>query len=301
MESVWRPKTHSLQNSSKQSDQGFSTIGPMNTSQNTTTARPIDHDWEEAGEAWGHRATDWACLYEHYASEVIAAMFDRIGITDGTSHLDIACGAGLAVRQARGMGASVAGLDASAPLLAIARDRNPESDIRHGSMFELPWADRTFDSAVSVNGIWGGCEAALAEAHRVLKPGAPMAISFWGKGRPLDLRDAFIQFAVHSPESHIDGMRRTNDIAQPGVAEAMLEGAGFVVTERGRRLSTIEWPDPDTAWRAMSSAGPAVPALLHAGEATLKSAVLEAIDHCRDERGIYRFCNVHDFVVAQRH
>ncbi len=301
MKCSWRRMGANLQMFSKHSELGFCTIFVMDTTTKTSTTAPENHDWAEAGEAWGHRATDWACLYEHYASEVIAAMFQRIGIGEGSTHLDIACGAGLAIRQARGMGATVAGIDASAPLLDIARDRNPDSDVRHGSMFDLPWEDRTFDSAVSVNGIWGGCEGALSEAHRVLKPGAHMAISFWGKGRPLDLRDAFIQFAIHSPDSHLEGMKRTNDIATPGVAEQMLTNAGFVVVERGRRISTIEWPDPETTWRAMSSAGPVVPALEHAGEVVLKAAVLDAIDHCRDERGVYRFQNVHDFVVAQRH
>ena len=58
-------------------------------------------------------------------------------------------------------------------------------------------------------------------------------------------------------------MKRLNDIGAPGIAETMLEASGFEVVSRGQRVSTIEWPDADLAWRALSSIGPAVPALRH--------------------------------------
>ena len=93
----------------------------------TTTPPTIDspteaeHDWREAGVAWGHAANDWACLYEHYADEVIAAMFQRLGVGPGISLVDIACGAGRAVRHAEAIGATAAGIDAAADLIDIAR------------------------------------------------------------------------------------------------------------------------------------------------------------------------------------
>jgi hypothetical protein len=95
-------------------------------------------------------------------------------------------------------------------------------------------------------------------------------------------------------------MKRLNDIAFPGVAEEMLEGAGFDVLERGQRVSTVEWPDPEIAWRALSSVGPAVPALRHGNPADLRHAVLAAAEPCRDERGVYRFRNDHQFVIARK-
>lgn len=261
---------------------------------------PNHHDWREAGDAWGHAAADWACLFEHYAMDVLVAVFDRLGVSPGQRLLDIACGTGLGVRMAGAAGADVSAIDAAATMIDIAKDRSPNADIRLGSMFELPWEDETFDAAMSINGIWGGCEAALDEAFRVLRPGAPIAISFWGRGTPLHLRDAFSVFATMSPETAIEGMVRTNNIAKDGVSESMLEASGFGVLEHGTRVSTVEWPDADTTWRALRSTGPAVPALRHSDEDELKAAVLDAVDHCRDRRGIYRFENDHHFVIGRK-
>jgi SAM-dependent methyltransferase len=261
---------------------------------------PAGHDWEEAGAAWGHRANDWACLFEHYATETILAIFDAIGASAGTSLLDIACGSGLAVRFADARGIHAAGIDAAEPLVDIARARTPDADLRVGTMFELPWGDETFDAVTAINGIWGGCEAALDEAHRVLKPGGRIGVSFWGDQKPLDLRTCFAAFARNSPTDHLAGMKRTNNIARPGVAEGMLEAAGFEIIGRDHRLTVLEWPDADTAWRAISSVGPAVPALEHVGAGVLRPLVLESLASCRDDHGIYRFRNRQEFVIAEK-
>ncbi len=266
----------------------------------TTTQTKSGHDWREAGDAWGHSATDWACLYEHYALDVMIAVFQRLGIADGVRVLDMACGSGLALRHAGAMGATTAGIDAAASLIEIAHDRNPESDIRLGSMFELPWNDESFDVVMSINGIWGGCEAALEEANRVLRPGGLIGISFWGTGTPNDMRAAFKAFARLSPQEHFTSMKKLNNIAAPGAAEQMLGDSGFEPIERGERVSVIEWADRDIAWRALSSVGPAVPALRANDSTVVKEAVLEAIDHCRDVRGAYRFRSDHHFVIARK-
>ena len=264
-----------------------------------TTSTPVQ-DWRAAGEAWGSHANDWSCLFEHYAVDVLLAMFSRLDVGPGKRLLDIACGSGLAVRIAAGTGATVAGIDASEELIAVARERVPDGDLRVGSMWELPWADASFDAAVSVNGIWGGGDVAVAEAFRVLRPGGMLALSFWGEGPPLDVKTFFRIFAIHAPEAHRNGMRRLNDIATPGVAEEMLQSNGFEVLERGTRVSVIEFPDDEIAWRAISSLGPGQPALRTNDVSMLKREVLDALAPLRDGRGVYRARSDQQFVIARK-
>lgn len=275
------------------------TLSPTSTSR-SEPARPDGHDWRAAGEAWGHATDDWSTLFEHYAVEAVATIGHAVEAGPGTRVLDVACGSGWAMRFLRGLGADVAGIDAAARLLEVATERNPDSEIVHGTMFDLPWGAATFDAVVSINGIWGGGEDALREAHRVLRPGGRIGMSFWGEGEPLDLRPFFFAVAAHLDRDHVEGMMSINSIATPGVAEDMLTSAGFDVVERERRTSVLEWPDDDVAWRALRSVGPIVPALRNSDPEAVRRDALAAIDHCRTPRGTYRFENVQDVVIGIR-
>jgi SAM-dependent methyltransferase len=304
LETSWRRSPGFLQDSGRPipDDDVMNTTDVISKPTNPKHRReggPNGHHWRSAGDAWGRRARDWACLFEHYAADVIHAVFGHLGVGPGTSLLDVACGSGLAIRWADAAGGETAGIDASAALVDIARSRTPTADVRTGDMFDLPWGDESFDVVTSINGIWGGCEAALVEAHRVLRPGGSIAISFWGRGH-LDLRPCFEAFAANSPGGHVDGMRRTNGIARPGVAESMLSAAGFEVAARDSRTSTLEWPDQETAWRALSSTGPAVPALEAVGADVLRPQVIAAIEALRSPSGIYHFRNDQQFVIARK-
>src|SRR5262245_12506431 len=107
------------------------------------------HDWRAAGEARGSHADARDCLYRTFSLDVLIALFGRLGVGPQTTLLDIACGSGLAVRLAAGTGARAAGIDAANDLIAVARERTPTADLRIGSMYALPWADDSFDAAVS--------------------------------------------------------------------------------------------------------------------------------------------------------
>src|SRR6202035_4885276 len=147
--------------------------------------------WATADEGWGRKAVDFATLSEPGNCREYVAVHHRLGVDGGgrvprgglgggDRLLDVACGSGLAVELARLRGASGSGIDASARLVAVARDRNPGCDIRVGDMHALPWDPASFDLVTSFRGIWGTTPEGVAEIHRVLRPGGRVAITVWG-------------------------------------------------------------------------------------------------------------------------
>jgi ubiquinone/menaquinone biosynthesis C-methylase UbiE len=233
--------------------------------------------WVESGQAWGERAADWAYLMEPYARRANDALFDRADVGPGTRLLDIACGSGYAASVAAGRGAEVAGLDASEALIAIARARSPGADLRVGDMFALPFEDDCFDVATSFNGIWRGCEDALREGRRVVRPGGLIGFSFWGSPKRLGLLPFFATLLELSPPGHVDATLNQGDTGRPGVAEQMLADAGLEFVDRGTAQVVNEWPDLDLATRALASAGPSWPAMQSVGYDRFAEAIREAI------------------------
>jgi SAM-dependent methyltransferase len=233
--------------------------------------------WTESGRAWGERAADWAYLCEPYARCANDALFDRTGVGSGTRLIDIACGSGYAAAVAAGRGAKVAGLDASEALIAIARARTPAGDFRVGDMFALPFADDTFDVATSFNGIWKGCDDALREARRVVRPGGLVGFSFWGAPKRLGLLPYFAALLELSPASHADATLNQGDTGRPGIAEHMLAEVGLEFADRGTAQAILELPDLDLTVRALAAAGPAWPAVQNVGYERFADTVREAL------------------------
>jgi ubiquinone/menaquinone biosynthesis C-methylase UbiE len=233
--------------------------------------------WSESGQAWGTRARDWAYLVEPYARPANDALFDRAGVGPGTRLLDIACGSGYAAGVAAGRGAEVAGLDASEALIAIARERTPDADFRVGDMFSLPFDEDQFDVATSFNGIWKGCEDALREARRVVRPGGLIGFSFWGAPKRLGLLPFFAALVDLSPPSHVEATLNQGDTGRPGVAEQMLADSGLEFVDRGAAQVVNEWPDLDLAARALASVGPSWPALEAIGYDRFAEQISQAV------------------------
>lgn len=108
-----------------------------------------------------------------------AALITRAGIAPGERVLDLACGTGdLAFASAR-CGADVIGLDLTPTMIANARVRATQESAAErvrwsvGDMTSLPVADASFDVVTTGYGLRNvpDLPAALAEIHRVLRPG----------------------------------------------------------------------------------------------------------------------------------
>jgi len=114
-------------------------------------------------------------------------LVDSAAIQPGERALDVCCGTGdLALRLARA-GAEVTGLDFSAAMLAVARDRSGRygSDVRwvEGDAMSLPFSDGMFDMVTVGYGLrnLASWETGLVEMWRVAKPGGRLLILDFGK------------------------------------------------------------------------------------------------------------------------
>jgi len=238
--------------------------------------------WELAGRGWGQRAREWAYLVEPYARPANELLFDKLSVGAGTHLLDIACGSGFAAQLAAGRGATVTGLDASDPLLAIARARTPAGEFRLGDMLDLPFDDATFDVVTSFNGIWKGFEGALTEARRVLRPGGLFGMTFWGPPTRLGLLPFFLKIGEHSPPEHVAATLQQGATGRRGTVEDMLAASGLELLERGRVEVVNEFPDLPAMARGLASSGPAVPAIEHIGYDAFVEELKEAFSGLDD-------------------
>jgi SAM-dependent methyltransferase len=188
--------------------------------------------------------------------------------------LDVACGSGLAIELARLRGASCSGVDASARLVAVARDRNPGCDIRVGDMHALPWDPASFDVVTSFRGIWGTTPGAVAEIHRILRPGGRAGITVWGHLKVSPGAWALAPLRLAAAEK-IDNQAVMVSFGRPGAGERHLESHGFVGVERVDVPFVWEFADPQLYARALAATGPAYEAIQNVGEAEFHRAAVE--------------------------
>jgi SAM-dependent methyltransferase len=118
-------------------------------------------------------------------SEIGELLVERAEVEPGMEVLDVGTGPGNAALPAAKVGARVIGLERSADLLAIARERAADAmveiDWEHGRPEQLPFADASFDRVLSAFGhtFAPNPERAAAELLRVCRPGGAIAVCGW--------------------------------------------------------------------------------------------------------------------------
>jgi SAM-dependent methyltransferase len=123
-------------------------------------------------------------LVQHYLGRKLEALGKALAGRPASLGLDLGCGIGEYARAvASGLGSRIVAVDASQPAVAVARrrgDADGSVQFLAGDAQRLPFADGTFDFAYTINMVHhlkrGEQRAALAEALRVLRPGAPLVV-----------------------------------------------------------------------------------------------------------------------------
>jgi SAM-dependent methyltransferase len=214
--------------------------------------------------------------------------------------LDIGCGAGAFLQLVSQRGAQPFGLDASAALLELARRRVPDAELRTGEMEALPYESDHFDLVCGFNAFFFANDmiAAVREAGRVAKPGAPVVIQVWGPHDENEL-EAMKEIARPFLPPRPAGAPSEPDYSQPGVLEDIATRAGLEPEQTFDVSWAYEYPDEATARRALVA--PAGLARL-AGpdrEEQLKDAIIAGLAAHRFTDGRYRLRNAFHGLIAR--
>jgi ubiquinone/menaquinone biosynthesis C-methylase UbiE len=112
------------------------------------------------------------------AAQLRARSYESLRLAPGATVVDVGCGTGRALAELTARGASAIGVDLDPAMLAAARARFPDIDVRAGDAADLPLADGQARGyrADKVYHILPDPHAALAEARRVLAPGGRIVL-----------------------------------------------------------------------------------------------------------------------------
>jgi SAM-dependent methyltransferase len=251
------------------------------------------------GPLWGARPADWA-LSEDLQRPTYEAALERTGLDPAWRVLDIGCGVGAFLRLVADGGAKPSGLDASEALIAFARERVPDADLRVGEMEELPWPDHTFDLVTGFNSFFFADDmvGALREARRVAKPGAAVVLQVWGAHEHCDL-EAMKQVARPFLPPRPADAPPDPDLSQPGLLRELATEAGLSPGDEFDATWTSVYPDGETLGRAMVAVAGLAVIVGADREEELKRAILEGLEPYRTGDGSYRLSNEFHYLIAR--
>jgi SAM-dependent methyltransferase len=251
---------------------------------------------------WGTDPRAWADLAEAHNQPLFEAVLDAAGVQHGTRVLDVGCGSGLTLVLAARRGAVPSGLDISPGLLALARDRLPDADLREGDMEFLPFDDAAFDAVLGVNAFQfaGDPRQALREAARVARPdGRVVASLFAAPERSQGT-------VAHEAMSALIPAEQASDhapyaLSAPGNLEAALAAAGLRVTDEGEVICHWRYASMDDAIRGLLCSAGGARASETAGEQKVRDVLRRTLAQFQDPAtGGVTLANTFRWVAACR-
>src|SRR5262245_3158925 len=183
-------------------------------------------------DGWQEQAATYDDHVGRLTQEADKHLIETVGLRAGMRLLDICSGPGYGAALAAERGAKACGVDFAPAMVEQAKRRFPKAEFRCGDAEALDFPDASFDAVICPFGLMhlNDPDRAIAEAFRVLKPGACYGFAAWSVpekaemlGLALTVLAAEADMTVPMPPGppffqHSD----------PAFAKAALERAGFV-------------------------------------------------------------------------
>ncbi|HWP56720.1 MAG TPA: methyltransferase domain-containing protein [Candidatus Acidoferrales bacterium] len=130
---------------------------------------------------WTERAAAYDSYFALVTRQAIEPILATFGDLCGKRLLDVACGTGHLTASAAARGAEAEGLDFASTMAATAAANYPGIKFTVGDAEDLPYEDESFDCVACSFGLlhMERPEAAIKEAHRVLRRGGRYTFSVW--------------------------------------------------------------------------------------------------------------------------
>jgi SAM-dependent methyltransferase len=228
---------------------------------------------QEQSDAWngesGRRWVTGADERDRVLAPVADALFTAAELTPGLRVLDVGCGCGATtLRAARLVGTTgtAIGIDLSAPMLEVARERAHAGTVGntffvHGDAQTHEFSGETIDLVIGRFGtmFFSDPVAAFANVRRALRPGGRLALATWrplAANQWLTVPGAALLKHTAMPDQGSDGpgMFAQSD---PGTVTAVLRDAGFVdVALDAVEVTFTLGPTIDAAVAYLSESGP---------------------------------------------
>ncbi len=235
----------------------------------------FEHDgWQEVARRYDQ---SWALV----TIQAVEPLLDAARVGRKTRLLDVACGPGYVAAAADTRGAEPVGIDFSSVMVEEARSRYPTIEFREGDAEHLDFPDSQFDAVVSNFGMLhlASPERALAEAHRVLRPGGHVAFTVWdtpdkavGHGIVQRLVQKYGSTNVNIP--HGPPFFRFSDVAE---TTRVLADTGFGEITISRVDQVWRLPSADSLFEIMYNSSVRNAALLRAQEPAALQKIREAM------------------------
>jgi ubiquinone/menaquinone biosynthesis C-methylase UbiE len=215
----------------------------------------------------------------------------------GTRLLHVGCGTGTALQIAAAGGAEIAGLDASADLLAIARGRLPDADLRVAEASELPYDRGCFDQVMAFDAIQYTEPPAVAvsELARVTRPGGAVVIGLWHNwsGREAS---AFLNAVRGLVPATLPYAQPVRDLYR--LREVMVE-AGLDVYAFAEVTRRYDFTSLDAAWQSMASSPHVAQAIEIVGPEAAHDVFVANFAHQQRQDGSIQQDNLFQYAVGR--